>query len=123
MRVFNPFALELSLLYLSFSYSSSFSLQFSDPPPKRWYIYSITIVVTYLEHKSVGRHKRNSLFTTKSAAHLKDKIFPYGECLHTNIKYAAQGITCSTTQPKNMINIKCSVGSCDEFPGYNIPSE
>ena len=33
---------------------------------------------------------RNSLFSTKSDAHYKDKVFPDGECLHATTKDAAQ---------------------------------
>ena len=45
-----------------------------------------TIPVTDLRHKYLGRHTRNSLFSTTSAAHYKDKVFPDGECLHATIK-------------------------------------
>ena len=82
-----------------------------------------TRLVTYLQHKSVGRHIRNSLFSTTSAAHYKDKVFLDGEFLHATIKYAAQCITYITNKPKNMIHIKCALGFCDEFPGYIIPNE
>ena len=49
-----------------------------------------TILVTNILHNYVGRHTCNSLFSYKSAANYKDKVFPYGECLHATIKDAAQ---------------------------------
>ena len=49
-----------------------------------------TIPGIYLQHNSVWRHTHNSLFSTISATHYKDKVFPYGECLHATIKSAAQ---------------------------------
>ena len=67
----------------------------------------ITKIVTDLQHKSVGRHTRNSLFITTSAAHYKEKLFPYGEFLHDTIKDAAQYISCNNIQPKNTIIMKC----------------
>ena len=47
-----------------------------------------TILVTYLQQKSVGSHTHNILFSTTSAAHYKYEVFPYGECLHATIKYS-----------------------------------
>ena len=38
----------------------------------------ITTLVIDLQHNSVGRYTRNILFSTKSAAHYKDKVFTYG---------------------------------------------
>ena len=70
-----------------------------------------TILVTNLQQKSVGRHTRNSLFSTTSNAHYKYKVFPDGGCLHGTIKYAAQYIP---IKPNNMIHIKCDLGFCDE---------
>ena len=43
--------------------------------------------VTYLQQKYVGRNTHNSAFGTTSAAYYKEKVFPYGECLHANTKY------------------------------------
>ena len=40
----------------------------------------ITIIVTDLQQKSVGRKTRKVLFSTTSASHYKDKLFPDGEC-------------------------------------------
>ena len=54
----------------------------------------ITRPVTYLQKKSAGRCKRNSLFCTKSNTHYKNKVFPAGECLHGAIKDAAHCVTC-----------------------------
>ena len=53
---------------------------------------SRTRLVTDLQHKSVRRHTRSSLFSNKSAAYHKEKVFPDGECLHANIKYSSQFI-------------------------------
>ena len=44
-------------------------------------------LVTYLQQKYVGRHKRNSLFFTTSDAHYKYKVFLDGECSYVTIKY------------------------------------
>ena len=49
-------------------------------------------------------------------------MFPYREYLHATIKYLSQRITCITIKPENMINMKCALGFCDEFPDYNIPN-
>ena len=38
----------------------------------------ITTLVIDLQHNSVGRYTRNILFSAKSAAHYKDKVFTYG---------------------------------------------
>ena len=73
------------------------------------------IFVTYLKHKYVGRHTCNSLFSTTSAEHYKDTNFPVGECLHANIKDAAQCITCITIKQNVMINIKRALGFWYEF--------
>ena len=64
-----------------------------------------TRLVTNLQHKSI-RRKNNSLFSTTSTEHNKNKVFPDGECLYASIKYAAQCITCITIKSSNMINIK-----------------
>ena len=78
----------------------------------------ITGLVIYLEQKSVGRHTRNSLFSTTSDAHYKDKVLTYGEILHATIKDAAQCINCIPIKPKNTIHIKC-----DYFFNINVPSK
>ena len=68
--------------------------------PKDMHIYlkrPRTRIVIYLQQKSVGRHIRNSLFSSTSAAHYK-YIFPDGEYLHATIKDAAQCITCLTVK-------------------------
>ena len=70
----------------------------------------IKIIVIYLQQKYIGRHTRKILFSTTNAAHYKDKVFPYGECLHATIKYEVQWITCIPIKPNNMINIKCDLG-------------
>ena len=51
---------------------------------------SRTRLVTYLQQQSIGRHTHNSLFSTKHAAHYKDKVITDSECLHSTIKYDAQ---------------------------------
>ena len=73
---------------------------------------SRTRLVTDLQHMSVGRHTRNSLFSTTSYARYKHIMFLDGECLHAYIKYAAHYITCLPIKPKNMIHIKCDLGFC-----------
>ena len=83
----------------------------------------ITTLVTYLQHNSFRRHTCNSLFSTTSAAHYKNKVFPDGECLHDTIKDADQCITCISIKPNNMILIKCALYFCDEYPEYNIMYE
>ena len=70
---------------------------------------SRTRIVTYLQHKYVGRHTRNILFSSTSAAHYKDKLFPYGEYLHATMKDSAQCITCLPIKPNNMIIINFSL--------------
>ena len=47
-------------------------------------------LVTDLQHNSIRRHTRNSLFSTTSVACYKDNMFPDGECLHAIIKYDTQ---------------------------------
>ena len=59
---------------------------------------------------------RNSLFSTKSDAHYKDKVFPDAECLHATTNDAAQQITCLNIKPKNMISINFDLDFCDERP-------
>ena len=66
-----------------------------------------TILVTYLQQRYFGIHIRNSLFSTKSSAHYKDKVFPDSEFLDATIKDAYRCITCITIKPNNMIHIKC----------------
>ena len=73
-----------------------------------------TRLVTYLQQKSVGRNTHKFLSSNTSAAHYKDKVFQYGECLYATIKYAARYIACNNIKPKNMIYIKCGLGFCDE---------
>ena len=63
-------------------------------------------LVTYLKQNYVGIHTCNSLFSTKIYSRLKITVFPDGECLHANIKYAAQCIICLSIKPNNMIHIK-----------------
>ena len=75
---------------------------------------SRTIILTYLQHKLVRRHTHKSLFSTKSSAYYKDKVFPDVEYLHATIKDASQFITRITIKLNNMIHIKCDLGSCDE---------
>ena len=84
---------------------------------------SIRINVTYLEYNYVGRHTRNSLFSTTSSENFRYKVFPVGECLNDTIKDSSWRITCLTIKPKNMINIKCTLGFCDEFNDYIITDE
>ena len=50
----------------------------------------ITKLVTYLQHRFVEKNTRNSAYSTKSAAHYKETLFPYGEFLHATIKDTAQ---------------------------------
>ena len=71
---------------------------------------------------SCGNTGIDSLFSTKKDSHYKDKLFPYGECLHVNIKDADQCITCLPIL-KYMININCASDFCGECPEYNIPDE
>ena len=65
-----------------------------------------TIIVTDLQHKSVGRHRQNCLFSTTSAVHYNDIVFKYGECLHATIKDNSRYSICITIKPNNMIHIK-----------------
>ena len=51
---------------------------------------SRTRIVTDLQQKYIRRHTNSSLFSTKSDAHYKNKLFTDGECLHDTIKYASQ---------------------------------
>ena len=73
-------------------------------------------LVIYLQHKYVGRHTRNILFSTTSGAYYKDNMFTDGECLHATIKDATQCITCLPIKPKNMTNIKRDFGFFYEYP-------
>ena len=57
------------------------------------------MLVTYLNQKSVERHKNNSLFRTASAAHNKNKVFPNVEFLYATINDVAQFIACILTKP------------------------
>ena len=72
-----------------------------------------TRLVTYLPQNYVGRYTRNSLFSTTSAAHYKDKLFLYGEFLYSTIKYYDWCITCLPIKPNNIIHIKCALCFCD----------
>ena len=63
-------------------------------------------LVKNLKQRSVERYTCNSLFSTTSAAHYKDKVFPDGEFLHATIKDAAQCITCISIKPNNMIHVE-----------------
>ena len=78
-------------------------------------IFIIKLVI-YLKQKYAGINTRNSLYSTISAAQLKDKVFPDGECLHANIKDAAQSITCNPIKPNNIIHMKRALVFCDECP-------
>ena len=49
-----------------------------------------TILLTYLQHKYVGRHIRNILFSTTSSAHQKDKVLRDGDFFHATIKDSDQ---------------------------------
>ena len=48
-----------------------------------------TIIVLDLQQNYFGRHLRNSLFSTKTAAHYKDNFFQMMNILHATIKYTA----------------------------------
>ena len=50
-------------------------------------------------------------------------VLPCGECLHATIKDTAQCITCLPIKSKNITNIKCALGFCDEYLEYNICDE
>ena len=76
--------------------------------------------VPYLQQKYVKSHTRNSLFSTTSSTHYKEKVFPDGDFLHATIKDSDKCTTCLHIKPNNMIHIKCVLGFCDEFPEYNI---
>ena len=47
-------------------------------------------------------------------------MFPYGEFLHATIKYVAQYISCTNIKPNSIIQMKCSLGFCDEFAKFMI---
>ena len=47
-------------------------------------------------------------------------MFPYGEFLHATTKFATQCTNFIPIKPNNRINIKCSLGFCDELPKYKI---
>ena len=82
-----------------------------------------TKIVSDPQQKSVGRDTYSSTFSTTSVAHQKGKVFTYGECLHANIKYSDQCISCTPVKTKNRINMKCDLGFCDECPKYIITDE
>ena len=46
-----------------------------------------------------------------------------GYFLHSTIKIAAQFMSCTPIKPNNIINMKCTLGFCNEFTEYNIPDE
>ena len=50
-------------------------------------------------------------------------VLPDCECLHDNIKDAAHCTISLSLTTKNIINIKCALGFCNEFPDYNTPDE
>ena len=83
----------------------------------------ITILVKNLQQISFPRKRRSSLFSTTSSAYCKDKEFPGGECLHSNIKYSDQCIIYLPIKPMNMIHIKCALVFFDDCHEYNIPDE
>ena len=79
--------------------------------PKDTRIYlniSRTRLVTDLKQKYLRINTHNSLFSTTSAAHYKDKLFPGGEFLYATVKYATQCTACLPIKPENIINIKCA---------------
>ena len=69
-----------------------------------------TKFVSDLQHNYIGRHTQNSTFSTKSAAHYKEKFFPDGECLHDTTKDTNQCISCNPIKPNNNINMKFDLG-------------
>ena len=69
-----------------------------------------TNIVSYFQQIYVGRHIRNSPFSTKSYVNYKEKVVPYGEFLHANTKDASQCIACTLIKPKNIIHMKCDLG-------------
>ena len=80
-------------------------------------------LVTDLQYNYVGIYTRNSVFSTTSAAHYKDKLFPDGDFLHAAIKDAARCISCTPIKPNIIINMNCDLGFYDEFTKYIIPDE
>ena len=82
-----------------------------------------TNIVSDPQQNSVGRDTHSSAFSTTSVAYHKGKVFTYGECLHATIKYSAQCISCNHNKTKNIINMKCDLGFCDECLKYIIPDE
>ena len=72
-----------------------------------------TNIVLYLP-KNKWRHTCNSAYSTKSAAHNKEKLFPDGEFLHAYIKDSSQCISCTLIKPNNFIHMKFALGFFDE---------
>ena len=69
----------------------------------------ITNLVTYLQQNYIGRHTQNSAYSTKTAVHDKDKLFPSGKFLHVIIKDEAQFISCTPIKPENISHIMCDL--------------
>ena len=82
-----------------------------------------TNIVTYLQQKSVGRHTHNSVYSTTSDPHYKNKVFPGVECLHATVKDADQCILYTPIKPNIIIHMECALGFCNECPKYIIPDE
>ena len=68
-------------------------------------------------------HTHNSVHSTISASHYKDRVFPDVECLDATIKYKTQCISYTTIKPDNIIHMKCALVFCDECPKYIITDE
>ena len=73
-------------------------------------------LITDFQHASLGRHTCNRSFSTTSTEDYKSIVFPDGECSHATIKDDAQCIYFIPIKPKNIINIKGDLNSCDECP-------
>ena len=82
-----------------------------------------TNLVETFQQKYVCRHTFNSVYSTTSASHCKDKVFPYSECLHANIEDEDQCISVTPIKPKNIIHTNCDLGSCCECNKYSITDE
>ena len=82
----------------------------------------ITNLVTYLQQKSIGRQTHKIAYSTKSAAHYKEKVFPDDEFVYATIKDEYQFIYCTPIKPNNIFNIKWGFGFCYDYPDYNIPN-
>ena len=76
--------------------------------------------VSYSQHKCVGIHTQNNAYSNTSYSYYKEKLFPGGDCLHDNIKYADQYISFTHIKPENIINMKCDLYFCGEYHKYII---